>query len=99
MKGIYLVMTLLVVLLSCNTTEDKLIDNSGEPRACTTANDCLVKDTGSCCGYNPGCINKNFEPNLETIKRECQEKSIAGACGFREVTGCDCINNTCINVY
>jgi hypothetical protein len=62
---------------------------------CEIDSDCVVKDVHNCCGYYPRCVNKNHEPDIEAVRRECQEKQIDSICGWPEISHCECINNTC----
>jgi len=63
--------------------------------SCKTDDDCAVKDVHNCCGYFPGCVNKNYTPDIEAVKKECEEEGMVSICGFVELSGCKCENNIC----
>lgn len=66
--------------------------------ACNEDSDCLIKDVHNCCGYYPRCVNKDYEPDIEAVKKECAGKGMASVCGFPEITSCKCVNNKCISM-
>src|SRR5687767_3757454 len=58
--------------------------------ACTQDADCVVKNLGSCCGYNPRCMNERSAP----VPEQCGE-GMMGACGFPEISHCACQESRC----
>tara|TARA_Y100000310_G_C20521874_1_gene734086 strand:- start:205 stop:480 length:276 start_codon:yes stop_codon:yes gene_type:complete len=85
-----LIIALIIFITSCSqpiTQENSLF--------CETDNDCEVKNVGNCCGYYPGCVNKDYEPNLTKVQQDCFEQGIASVCGWTEIESCTCINNQC----
>jgi hypothetical protein len=63
--------------------------------SCTADSDCAIKDVHNCCGYYPGCVNKDFQPDIDTVVKRCKEKNGADICGFPKINGCKCANNRC----
>lgn len=63
--------------------------------SCTTDADCAVKDVGSCCGYSPACVNANSPTFPEQVRAECERTGMQSVCGFREITGCQCVEGRC----
>jgi hypothetical protein len=63
--------------------------------SCVTNDDCTVKDVHNCCGFYPGCVNKNARTNSELVKKLCRENSIASVCGFPSITSCQCVKGRC----
>eukprot|EP01084_Bolivina_argentea_P193832 332514_1 len=71
-----------------------------DPRSCTTANDCMVKNVGNCCGYYPGCVNINYEPDPTAVQAKCAEEGLSSICGWTDPSGCLCNeNDQCIELY
>jgi hypothetical protein len=64
-------------------------------RSCKVDADCAVKDVGSCCGYFPACVSKDAKPDPAAVRAQCATQGVAGVCGFREVSGCSCVQGTC----
>lgn len=64
---------------------------------CKTSADCAVKDVGNCCGAMPACVNKDSPTDPAAVKAQCQAKGMMGACGFREITACQCDNGQCVS--
>jgi hypothetical protein len=62
---------------------------------CRSAADCAVKDVGSCCGYNPHCVATSSQPDPAAVRARCAAEGRVGTCGFREVTGCECVQGHC----
>jgi len=88
-----LIILILILTVSCTqqiSEENKL--------SCNSDQDCQIKNVGNCCGYFPECVNKGYEPNLTKVQQECFEEGIASVCGFPEISGCECVNNTCKNI-
>jgi hypothetical protein len=67
-------------------------------RSCATAADCVVQDVGSCCGYNPQCVNREQMVDADGVARQCARDGISGVCGFTPVEACACIENKCTGV-
>ena len=64
-------------------------------KQCVTDGDCVVKDAGSCCGYMPGCFNRDAVIDTESVRRECEKDGVAGICGFADIQGCACRQGWC----
>jgi hypothetical protein len=64
--------------------------------SCKVDSDCTIKNIGNCCGYYPKCVNKDFEPNPETVQETCKEQGLVSVCGFPEISSCECINSVCV---
>lgn len=62
---------------------------------CTSDADCTVKDVGSCCGYSPRCLNQASTPDPAALRARCAKDGRVGTCGFREVSGCQCVSGHC----
>jgi hypothetical protein len=62
---------------------------------CTSDADCAVKDVGSCCGYSPACVNTNSPTFPEQVKAECAKNDLQSTCGFRDISGCQCVEGRC----
>lgn len=62
---------------------------------CKSSADCAVKDVGSCCGYQPRCLNKDAQTFPERVKAQCAKDGRAGICGFQEIAGCECVAGQC----
>lgn len=68
---------------------------SDPSRSCKTDSDCAVKDVGSCCGYFPMCVNKDANTDPAAVRAQCEKDGTSSICGFREVSGCQCVENRC----
>jgi hypothetical protein len=66
--------------------------------SCKTAADCSIKDVGSCCGYQPRCVNKNAPTYPEQVKAKCAQEGRVSHCGMPTVTGCECLSGKCANL-
>lgn len=66
--------------------------------SCKTAADCSIKDVGSCCGYQPRCLNKDSATYAEQVKAKCAEEGRVSHCGMPTVTGCACQAGKCTNL-
>ena len=91
---------LLVLLLVLAVVNGGCVDKDGGDRGtgpyfCSIDSDCVVKDVHNCCGYYPRCVNKDYVPDIEAVKRECQNKGGASVCGYPDITHCRCIENIC----
>jgi hypothetical protein len=67
-------------------------------RSCKTSADCAVKDIGNCCGTQPACVNKDAQTFPERVKAQCAKDGRVGICGFRPVTGCECVEGQCNDI-
>lgn len=63
--------------------------------SCQSDADCAVKNVGSCCGYHPGCVNKNSPTDPEGVKAQCAKQGMASVCGFQEISSCSCRQGRC----
>lgn len=66
--------------------------------SCKTDADCAVKDVGSCCGYNPRCVNSNSPTFPEQVKAQCAQQGRQSICGFPAVSGCQCVKGQCAGI-
>ena len=64
-------------------------------RSCRVDGDCAVKNVGSCCGYQPACVNANAQVDPQAVQADCARRGIAGVCGFVEIDACTCVNSRC----
>ncbi|NQD37105.1 hypothetical protein HPT27_08715 [Permianibacter sp. IMCC34836] len=64
-------------------------------KACQRDADCVVKNVGSCCGYQPQCVHKDVQTFPEQVKALCEKEGRSSICGFQEPAGCSCVNNQC----
>ena len=75
---------------------------SGNPaspdRTCSTDADCTVKDVGNCCGYFPMCVNKDAKTDPAAVRAQCEKDGMASICGFKEISGCQCVQGTCQDI-
>lgn len=62
---------------------------------CRVDSDCAVKNVGSCCGYQPACVNANAQVDPQAVQADCARRGIAGVCGFVEIQSCACVNSRC----
>jgi hypothetical protein len=67
----------------------------GPARTCKTDADCTVKDVGNCCGYFPMCVNKDAKTDPAAVRAQCEKDGMASICGFKEISGCQCVQGTC----
>ena len=81
------ILVLIVFLAGCQ--------KQTEPYQCEKDADCFIKDVHNCCGYYPRCVNKDYTPDIAAVEKECREKGMVSVCGFADITGCKCANNTC----
>lgn len=70
-------------------------DASNPSRSCRTDSDCVVKDVGNCCGAYPMCVNKGARTDPAAVRAQCEKDGMASICGFREVSGCQCVKGQC----
>ncbi len=91
---ILICVSLIVIISGCVNQIEKENKNRNA-YSCSTDSDCVVKDVHNCCGYYPRCVNKDYIPDVEAVKRECQEKGMASICGWPEITHCKCVDNSC----
>ena len=66
--------------------------------SCKTHADCAIKDVGSCCGYNPRCLNKDSPTFPEQVQAQCAKEGRMGICGFPAITGCECVAGKCAGI-
>lgn len=64
-------------------------------RSCRISADCTVKDVGNCCGAYPSCVNRNSPTDPAGVQAECAKRGMASACGFPDVSGCECVEGRC----
>lgn len=64
-------------------------------QSCRTDADCTVKDVGNCCGYYPACVNVNSPTDPKGVQASCQARGMMSVCGFREISGCSCVQGKC----
>jgi hypothetical protein len=62
---------------------------------CKTDADCTVKDVGNCCGYYPACVNVDSPTDPEGVRAQCQKSGMMSVCGFKEISGCRCVEGSC----
>jgi hypothetical protein len=62
---------------------------------CRTDTDCAVKDVGNCCGTYLACVNADSPVDAAAVARECEDKGMAGVCGYPVIQGCICSAGTC----
>jgi hypothetical protein len=63
--------------------------------SCRTDADCAVKNVGSCCGYQPACVNVNSPTDPKGVQAECAKKGMSSVCGFPEISSCSCKQGRC----
>lgn len=71
---------------------------AGPDRACKVDADCAVKDVGNCCGYFPMCVNKDAKTDPAAVRAQCEKDGMASVCGFKEISGCQCVQGTCQDI-
>ena len=85
--------------MSCCVEQPGRNDASGNrtkgPYACVTDADCVVKDVHNCCGYFPRCVNRDYVPDIEAVRRECAQEGMGSVCGYSEIDSCRCIDGEC----
>ncbi len=64
-------------------------------RSCNTAADCTVKDVGSCCGYQPACVNVHSPTDPAAVRAECARRGESSTCGVQEISACQCVQGLC----
>lgn len=67
-------------------------------RSCRTDADCTVKNVGNCCGAYPACVNRNSPTDPAAVQAQCQREGRSSVCGFKEVSGCQCVQGQCQDV-
>lgn len=70
-------------------------DPANPSRSCRTDSDCAVKNVGNCCGYFPMCVNKDARTDPAAVRAQCEKDGMSSICGFREVSGCQCVQGQC----
>lgn len=81
-----------------NETDSYQAYVSGLDRSCVSDGDCVVKDVGNCCGYNPECVNATAQVDKEKVALWCKKTGMASICGFPSIESCRCQNHLCVNV-
>lgn len=77
----------------------RVTDIGSEPSlSCKSNADCAVKDVGSCCGYNPRCVNKDSQTFPEQVQAKCAKDGRVGICGFPSISGCECVAGKCAGI-
>lgn len=64
-------------------------------RSCKVDADCAVKNVGNCCGAAPACVNVDSPTDPEGVMAQCRATGRMSVCGFREITGCQCVQGKC----
>ena len=64
-------------------------------RSCRTDADCAVKNVGNCCGEYPTCVNKDSPVDPAAVRAQCARQGTMSVCGFREISGCRCVQGSC----
>lgn len=100
MKPIYFLIVL-IFITGCSGKGFDLLDEYRESidYSCTQDSDCVVKDVHNCCGYQPACVNSDAQVDPDYVREVCKKYSLSSGCGFDEITGCKCVNNTCEHYY
>ena len=83
------------------TTQEQPTSRGEEPTTstalyCEVDSDCIVKDVHNCCGYYPGCVNRDYVPDIEAVVRRCAELGIASVCGYPDNPHCQCREHSCV---
>ena len=68
-------------------------------RSCTVAADCLVKNVGNCCGYQPACVNRDAPVDPDAVRAACERSGMASVCGWQDIQACDCVQGRCEAVH
>ncbi|GEM_PF-2014555 len=63
--------------------------------SCYTDSDCEVKDVHNCCGFYPGCANKNAITDPDKVREICASEGLSSVCGFPTIYACECVQNKC----
>ncbi|MEK6894790.1 MAG: hypothetical protein AABX10_04980 [Nanoarchaeota archaeon] len=63
--------------------------------SCNTDSDCEIKDIHNCCGYYPGCANKNAKTDPDFVRKFCSENGFSSVCGWPSIQSCKCVSNKC----
>lgn len=66
--------------------------------SCKTDADCSIKDVGSCCGYQPRCLNKDAQTFPERVQAQCAKEGRVSHCGIMAITSCECLEGKCAPV-
>lgn len=64
-------------------------------RSCRSDADCTVKNVGNCCGAAPACVNVASATDPQAVKAQCQASGRMSICGFRQISGCQCVAGQC----
>lgn len=65
-------------------------------RSCRSDADCTVKDVGNCCGKFPACVNRHSPADPAAVMAQCAKTGMMSACGYREISGCSCVDGSCV---
>ena len=65
-------------------------------RSCRSDADCTVKNVGNCCGEYPACVNRDSPADPGAVKAQCARQGLTSTCGFRQISGCRCVDGSCI---
>jgi hypothetical protein len=65
-------------------------------RSCRSDADCTVKNVGNCCGEYPACVNKDSPADPGAVQAQCAQQGVTSTCGFRQISGCRCVDGSCI---
>jgi hypothetical protein len=79
-------------------TAPPIVAESNKGRTCNSDADCAIKDVGSCCGYQPQCLNKDAPTFPEHVKAQCAREGRVSTCGMLAISGCQCRSGKCENV-
>lgn len=63
--------------------------------SCREDQDCVVKDVSNCCGYYPLCINKDAQTDPAFVEETCRKEGLTSACGYADISFCECVEGTC----
>jgi hypothetical protein len=78
--------------------QPEIISTDQLDKRCRSDADCAIKDVGSCCGYNPRCVNKDVQTFPERVKARCSDSGRASICGFPALSGCHCEQGQCAGI-
>ena len=76
---------------------NRVLPEPVEPdRSCRSDADCTVKNVGNCCGEYPACVNKDSPADPGAVQAQCAQQGVTSTCGFRQISGCRCVDGSCI---
>lgn len=82
-------------------SKENIINSNISPQidySCHTNADCVIKNIGSCCGEYLACVNINSKPNIDYVKKKCEDMGVDSTCGFPSIDGCNCVDNICKSI-